>query len=236
MEKHIFISDIHGENLWKKVVEKESDKYIFLGDYFDSFTVPLEEQLNNFKELLYFGVNNRDKVIFLLGNHDIHYLLWNTPLYESARGSGFNPKLVYEVNQLVNGNSELFQLAYQKDNLLCTHAGLRQDYYDVELKEIHEKYPEYSYADLLNMLWREKAEVLVRIGRLRGGWNSYGGVFWCDRRELIQNPLKGFTQVVGHTPLQDIDIVYNEDSNSTLIFTDCIIYNKEKLNYYEAEF
>ena len=37
--KYILIGDIHGRTQWKKIVEKEkdADKFIFLGDYFDPY-------------------------------------------------------------------------------------------------------------------------------------------------------------------------------------------------------
>lgn len=229
-----FISDIHGDPIWKEVVKKNSDMFVFLGDYFDSFTISKEDQVENFKELIYFGENNREKSTFLLGNHDIHYLLWHTEFFNSMRGSGFNESIIHEVNNLYREHSSLFKIAYQKGKILATHAGLRQDYYDNELKVIHKRYKEYNYADFLNMLWILKSGKLMRIGMMRGGMDRWGGVFWCDKNELLQSPLKGMTQVVGHSPIMEIeDIKVDEDTR--LVFTDCMIYNKEKLNIFEIE-
>ena len=44
--KIIALGDIHGQKKWEKIVEKNSDadEIIFLGDYFDSFSVPFSEQ------------------------------------------------------------------------------------------------------------------------------------------------------------------------------------------------
>jgi len=232
--KIVFIPDIHGEPVWKKVVERECDMFVFLGDYFDSFTVNNEDQIENFKELLYFGENNKEKSVFLLGNHDIHYILWNTEYFDRMRGSGFTPSRLHIVNQLYREHEHLFKIAYQKGTLLATHAGLRQDYYDSELKAIHKRYKEYNYADLLNMLWVSRSERLMRIGRSRSGVDRWGGVFWCDKSELIYSPLKGITQVVGHSPLMKIEEVEVEDGTK-LVFTDCMIYNKKELNIFEIE-
>ena len=232
--KITFIPDIHGEPVWKKIVEKDSDMFVFLGDYFDSFKVEKKDQVENFKDLLYFGENNKERSLFLLGNHDIHYVLWNTEYFDRMRGSGFNHSLLHVVNSLYREHEHLFKIAYQKGNLLATHAGLRQDYYDNELKVIHKRYKEYNYADLLNMLWVSRSEKLMRIGARRGGIDRWGGVFWCDKGELIHSPLKGITQVVGHSPLMEIEDV-KVDEDTRLVFTDCMIYNKEKLNYFEIE-
>jgi len=234
MNKHIFIPDIHGESLWKDIVKNPADTYVFLGDFFDSFHITIEEQLKNFEELLEFKEKNKEKCKFLLGNHDIHYLLVEDPLGEYIRGTGFDMYNAYKILDIFNTVKDDFQLAYQINNILCTHAGLTQTHYDMDLKEIHERYPEFNYADLLNHLWKYKSEKLMRIGRWRGGRFPYGGVFWCDRRELIKDPLKGVTQIVGHTPIKEVKIYETEDNNK-LVFTDCVIYNKEELHYYEME-
>jgi hypothetical protein len=234
MNKHIFVPDIHGESLWKEIVKNEEDTYVFLGDYFDSFHISIEDQLKNFEDLLEFKEKNKEKCKFLLGNHDIHYLLAEDFLGECIRGSGFDMYNAYKILSLFNNVKDDFQLAYQINNILCTHAGLTQDHYDIDLKEIHENYPEFNYGDLLNHLWKNKSEKLMRVGHWRGGRHPYGGVFWCDRRELMKDPLKGITQIVGHTPTKKVEIHETEDNNK-LVFTDCIIYNKEKLDYYEIE-
>ena len=225
--KVTFISDLHGEDLWKKAVEKESDLFVFTGDYFDSFFISHKKQLDNFKDLIYFKKNNKDKVIFLLGNHDIHYLLWHTFFYDRMRGSGFSSDLVWKVNNLYDENKELFQVAWQKDNVLATHAGLRQDHYNNDLKRFHENYPEYNYADLLNMLWRTLSIELMKIGRRRGGSDNYGSIFWCDKKELCESPLQGMTQVVGHTPCKDIEKV-EVDDRTKLYFIESLIYREDK--------
>jgi predicted phosphodiesterase len=225
--KVTFIADLHGEDLWKKVIDKESDLFVFLGDYFDSFTITHKQQLDNFKDILYFAENNKDKVKLLLGNHDIHYLLWHTPYYDYMKGSGFSSSLVWKVNNLYEEHKHLFQLAWQKGNILVTHAGLTQNYYDKVLKEFHKNESSCNYADLLNKLWSRKSELLMRIGKSRGGPEEWGGVFWCDISELIQSPLHNIIQVVGHTPLEDIKEI-TVDDKTKLYFIDCLIYREDK--------
>jgi predicted MPP superfamily phosphohydrolase len=77
------IGDIHGNPLWEKIVEKESDNsdlIVFLGDYFDSFSYSTVEQIHNFLKIIEFKKKNNDKVILLIGNHD-----WNTSLKNKIR-------------------------------------------------------------------------------------------------------------------------------------------------------
>jgi len=225
--KITFISDLHGENIWKDVINRDSDLFIFLGDYFDSFNVSHKDQLKNFEDLLFFAESNKNKVQLLLGNHDIHYLLWHTPYYDCMRGSGFSSSLVYKVNNLVREHEQLFQIAWQRGNVLATHAGLTQNYYFKELLEIHKRYKELNFAELLNMLWKLRSGKLMRVGKERGGGDEYGGVFWCDKSELTRDPLLGLVQVVGHTPLQKIEDI-EIDSRTRLVFVDCLLYSTEK--------
>lgn len=73
--KYIFIGDIHGRTNWKQIVEKEkdTDKFIFFGDYFDPYdwTLTLGDLVNNFNDIVKFKLDNPDKVILLIGNHKL---------------------------------------------------------------------------------------------------------------------------------------------------------------------
>ena len=68
------IPDIHCKNIWKKFIQETSDLIVFLGDYVDSFTHSNTEMINNLNDIIQFKLDNTDKVITLLGNHDIAYL------------------------------------------------------------------------------------------------------------------------------------------------------------------
>ena len=70
--KIIAIGDCHGRKHWERVVEevKEFDKFIFMGDYFDSReSISYDTQIANFKKILEFKETYPDKVILLIGNH-----------------------------------------------------------------------------------------------------------------------------------------------------------------------
>jgi predicted phosphodiesterase len=75
MKKITIIGDLHGRDIWKRIVDEnpDSDLYIFVGDYFDSFDIDILTQMHNFKDIIAFRKDNPDKVITLLGNHDFHY-------------------------------------------------------------------------------------------------------------------------------------------------------------------
>ena len=68
--------DIHGRRFWKKPCEniEDYDKVIFLGDYLDPYDfegITVIDAIKNFEEIIEFKKNNVDKVILLLGNHDM---------------------------------------------------------------------------------------------------------------------------------------------------------------------
>ncbi len=50
--KLVVISDVHGRAVWKEIVAQNEhiDKFIFLGDYFDSFDIAANEQIVNFRK------------------------------------------------------------------------------------------------------------------------------------------------------------------------------------------
>ena len=69
--KTISIGDIHGRDIWKNVNPSKYDKIIFVGDYVDSFTISNTTILNNLLDIIEFKKSFKNKVILLLGNHDI---------------------------------------------------------------------------------------------------------------------------------------------------------------------
>lgn len=75
MGKILILPDIHGRQFWKKAVEEWSNKVnkiIFLGDYLDSYPdegITRKNAIRNFEEIIDYKINNKDKVVLLLGNH-----------------------------------------------------------------------------------------------------------------------------------------------------------------------
>ena len=70
----LVIGDIHAETSWKKfadieqllqsnVFETEYNKYIFLGDYFDSFKITTDKMKRNFYDIIRLKKNYPDKVV-----------------------------------------------------------------------------------------------------------------------------------------------------------------------------
>jgi hypothetical protein len=72
------IWDLHWKNTWEQIVkkEKQSDKIIFIWDYFDVSSrnkISSEKELDNFKKILNLKNDYSDKVSLLIWNHELHY-------------------------------------------------------------------------------------------------------------------------------------------------------------------
>ena len=99
--KTITIGDIHGYDTWKQAgdidllikgeFEPDYDKYIFVGDYVDSFDLTNIQIYANLLELIQFKKKFPEHVVLILGNHDLQYLYgknFMSSLCSSARVTG----------------------------------------------------------------------------------------------------------------------------------------------------
>jgi len=222
--KILTIGDPHGKDDWLKFADlnillntpnlsTDFDYYIFTGDYVDSFTKTNEEIYDNLKKIIQLKENYPKKVITLLGNHDIQYMYIDNKLHLC---SGFRSESFRQLNELFSKHKDKFQLAFQIDNYLWTHAGIHNDWY-------LSRYP-YStskLADSLNKAFKNYEQSLFDVGRLRGGNRDVGGPLWCDKRKSSKNPLKGYHQIVGHHPVEAIETI-RVDNNTSITYCDCI--------------
>src|ERR1700748_3612517 len=150
--RHIVIGDTHGRDNWKKINIKLYDKVIFIGDYVDSPELSDLTILENLKQIIALKKRQPDKIVLLLGNHDVHYLHY--PRFEC---SGFRKTMQRDLTTLFCKNADLFQIAYQKDNHLFTHAGVTNSWYNEVIraplfKKILDEQPDLAGG--LNMLER----------------------------------------------------------------------------------
>jgi predicted phosphodiesterase len=205
--KVLIIADIHGRNEWKKHVKKlDYDLVVFLGDYVDSYIKTNVEIFNNLKEIIKFKKENVDKVITLTGNHDNQYMLahpndWNNPY----GCSGYRPEMHFDLYDLFNNNKDLFQACYQIDNNIFSHAGITQDWFDNRFHGLTHK----PIDEQINEAFKRKYEPLFDVGIRRGGGHPTGGIFWADKYDLTNDPLKDYNQIIGHTVGQNIEYIGN---------------------------
>jgi predicted phosphodiesterase len=226
------IGDIHGRNnwmnfthgspanfkAWKDSVENNTkyegdalyeqyDKIIFIGDYVDSFDVTNDEMENNLRDIVLFKKTFPDKVVLLIGNHDLQYI-------EPGQGcSGYRPLMRQIFAEIFYENKDLFQFAYNLPGSGCfwTHAGITQDWLEHFQETVmnpkgrfYEVYKELedtsaSLEEKLNTAWKHRLKVLFTVDSDSGGHDKYAGPLWVRPNRLDEDTLIGYVQIVGHT-------------------------------------
>lgn len=221
MGKLLICPDVHGRVFWKECREEidNYDKVIFLGDYLDPYNfefISVETAIENFKEIIEFKKNNMDKVILLLGNHDMPYysdIYYKFSTYHCRHSREYHNV----ISDLFANNHDLFQIAYYYDDVIFTHAGIEhkwlEDYVGCHEKDID------KICDTLNSLVDDEKGLmrLFCITSARGGRDRYGSCIWSDVNDMMwdidymhghesSSPIFKFKQVFGHT----IQAYYNE--------------------------
>lgn len=229
----IVIGDIHGECTWKDIVEKHTGcKYIFLGDYCDPYNQDLFEDdvLNNLSQIIRFKQEHRDNVILLLGNHDMQYIDNTAELC-----SRYMVRINNEIEELFKENKDSFQKIHSEGDLLFTHAGISQNWFNTNFANMDK-------GDILEIInYPDNAGVLHHCGKARGGRALHGGIFWADKHELTE-PLTDYIQIVGHSRVPEI-IFKKINEKTAIFFCDCLAMGKYltieqkngSLYFYEAQ-
>lgn len=203
--KTIVLGDTHGRTDWKRITDQPFDKVIFIGDYLDTHeNITGLQQVENLREIIDFKQQNLDKVILLIGNHDYHY--WPTIM---ERYSGYQPQMRATFEYEFSEFGELFQVAYEQDGILFTHAGVTEQWIDDKGSIL--KNHEVSLSDQINNLFKGDPREFGFSGFDPYGDNITQGPLWVRPRSLIKDNIPGYVQVVGHTTMKLIyPRAYNE--------------------------
>ena len=202
--KVVLIGDIHGRSNWKRIVRehKDADEFVFFGDYFDPYEYrPFHEQKRNFESIFDFALDSDKKVVMLLGNHDLHYYC------DVEKCSRFDMSNAGEIQKLLEDAMLHMDVAYQFDNVLCTHAGLSPKWLDKWIG----KWDASNVADKVTALHDMNT---TPFGFYENDFSGFGddpsqGPMWIRPRSLIMankedNRLDSLVQVFGHSQLEDI--------------------------------
>lgn len=220
MGKLVVIGDIHGRAVWRKIVDDnpDADKFIFLGDYFDSYEKKYypSKQLFNFEQILKLQEElGKDKVVLLLGNHDYHYL------NNREKYSGYNQTTYFDANPLLkenyrNGNIKIFHI---ENDILFSHAGFT-DYWlkNISFPNTLEEINDIELFDFRTLEWNMEC-----------GYDTYGDTksnspIWVRPDSLRKYKLEGYKQVVGHTwfPESEIENMKYSGDNDGIYLVDCL--------------
>jgi hypothetical protein len=218
--KIIAIGDIHGRDIWKQIVkvEEDFDKFIFIGDYFDTREgIDASTQIQNFKEILEFKKANPDKVFLLIGNHDFHYLKGCGETY-----SGYQQYAAMDINEVLQPavTSGHMQICHVFDEYIFSHAGLTNTW--VENNEIDL----YNIEESVNLRFMKNMESFkFEYGENldRSGDDVTQSPIWVRIPSLFRDMVKGFTYVVGHTTVKEMHMASN------IIAIDCLGTSNEYL-------
>jgi hypothetical protein len=202
MPTRIAIGDLHGRDVWKAIDPTQHDHIIFIGDYTDSYFLSDEIIFQNLSEIVALKQAHPGKVSLLLGNHDIQYLH-----YPENRCSGFRPAAQPALTKLFRQHKKLFQVAWQHEKYLFSHAGLTNRWWTWAQSQSSRltAWDELPIAEQLNRLHQTPDRwLLFSVGPSRGGF-QIAGPLWADEQDSRYDPLPGFHQIIGHTPQRAIN-------------------------------
>lgn len=169
--------------------EKFIDEFVFLGDYFDDWnqTTNVKAYSDTVKALSNF--KKKHNCIFLLGNHDVPYLI-NQPQHYSA----IDPYSIKECRDFLISVKP--QICHISQGWMCSHAGIDIEH-DPENKWFTDVSAEFKI--LKNLIEDEYSPL------------------WIRPQNIIPHNIFS-KQIVGHTPTQAIKLendIYYTDTWST---------------------
>ena len=223
MEKTLVLGDTHGRSFWKLAVNIEQpDRVIFIGDYFDSFDLNTETQVNNFLDILEYKKTGGKEVILLIGNHDHHYY----PEIGYTGTSGYQQVGKFQIEPIIDQNRQHLQMAYQMNNYLFSHAGVSTVFMDMIFGK--DGWNIDKVADELNELFRYKPHAFEFTG-----WDPYGNddkqtPIWIRPTALMRankkTALKSkYIQIFGHTQNDGISLNHiNKAAGGKYYNIDCL--------------
>jgi len=162
--KVVFIGDIRGRDAWIDVVQenKDADKFVFFGNYFDPFTgrpLDTEAVTFNFIDLVNFKDEYPDKVVLLLGQNEFKYLREDQP--DGSFGAGIKAHLLYW--------SDRFSVAYQFDAVLCSSRGISWAWLD----RVAPGWNPENVANEVNELFKSDPSKFAYYGKSEGDFQYY---------------------------------------------------------------
>lgn len=222
--KYVIFPDIHGRTFWKNPVEEfiqDPDiKFIFLGDYLDPYPdEKIKDEYSILKNIIELKKKYNDRVILLLGNHDLGYLT----SYCQTNRTDFKHFKQYQ--NILETNIELFKILHidtVNDKKFCfSHAGILKEW--LTWNSISEVFDEtdnivFEKLNYFNNLLHDpnpnRCKKLYKlcgnISYYRGGGSYFGSIVRADIREYVNNTnLLDIIQVVGHTMLKNDPININ---------------------------
>jgi hypothetical protein len=225
----IVIPDVHQRVDFVKAIleaEKDYDEVVYLADWFDSLWDPpkvagFEETCEYLKHLI-LEHPNREKFVFLIGNHDISYI-YNNNNYSDRRlskiikyyCSGFTVSKAKKFRHAFFDKGlkddfflKHFKIAHQTQGWTLSHGGIsiRQFPYGYTLDRfVNELLPDV-WRNFRNLQYNHNW-LISGAGLHRGGDEPIGGVLWLDWNVEFSSSIDTGKQIVGHTTVREPDCI-----------------------------
>lgn len=191
----------HGVQLADKLF---CDKIVLLGDYFDDWDAVDIMYRNMIEYLKNLMKKQPGRIIPLLGNHELSYLGYPC--------SGFNSTIAHEVYHFLD-KDQRFAWCYAEDGVLYSHAGFTKGWLATNKLMTRATYRQQLGKENGPRLCEQALDRIVNLdqfaqaGAARGGSSLYPSPVWADAQELLADKVKAVHQVVGHTPMKQIEFM-----------------------------
>lgn len=233
-DRILFVGDIHDKAVVLcPMIDEVADRtdagvIVLLGDLLNEWNIKAADEIESFAKLAEWITRQREQreVVVLLGNHDLAY--WAEPhtfaQQELARQCpGFNPGAYPDVHYLLHtvvcrdGMRIMYGFTDGRGcRILASHAGLTYDWWnwmpsppsrkqsaeqDREAADVAVLVNEFANGHIGGGL----SSIGAMAGPERGGWpGSIPSPVWAGKEELAHDPIPGFDQIVGHSPVPTI--------------------------------
>lgn len=225
--KVLFVGDVHNHSYMFNDMERldkehNLDKIIFTGDYVDDWNTTNNESLETLNRIIELKKCNSNKYTFILGNHELSYLGYPC--------AGHRYEKDIDIEQTLKENIEYFDLyniiELDGKEYISTHAGITNSYINGVISKVVPGLKTNDWKQGLEIMNKYKLDslgLLKYVSCLRGGYNEYSSMVWCDKREheyfSLQEKYWIPYQIVGHTPVKTISNLSDEDSMMYFIDT-----------------
>ena len=223
--KTIVIPDVHQRVQSVRHIlnhETDYDEVVFLGDWFDSFYDPPKvtafEETCEFLRHLVLDHPNKDKFVFLIGNHDISYIHENKDYsvhrisktvkyycsgFTASKAKKFRHQF-YDRGLKDDFFTEHFKIAHRTQGFTLSHAGLSDNHIPYGLT------PGDVIDKIIPVVWKNFRDftrphnyLISGAGYCRGGDCNTGGVLWLDWNNEFKCSEAIGKQIVGHTRVKE---------------------------------
>lgn len=223
-----------GHCKWKRILpavdnaikKYNVDRIVFVGDLCDEWDIGPEVMLDSVTTLKNWTISHHESndvtIDVLIGNHDVYYLYdrntipHNDGVYITGNSPGHRWELVDEMHDAllgINGGLSVCTTVHSSDRtFILSHAGFTRRWVDELGLPVWSDDGESVDVDKLvsivnGMMADGDWGHLYMVGKGRGGmsWTSPSPL-WADLKELRSDPLPLVPQIVGHTPVESVEM------------------------------